>query len=171
MKKMAARDFEDLLLVRHAPLMCRPLLTTLILQCSIPVFEDLLVDPLDNAMVLDLLFIASHWHGLAKMRIHTDSTLKTFSLVTTQLGDALRQFTDEVCPKYPTKDSVREARARQKKSNTPGGAVRKDRTFNLKTYKVHALGDYPRTIPLFGTTDGYSTQIVSSRVFRFRVIS
>jgi hypothetical protein len=31
---------------------------------------------------------------------------------------------------------------------------------NLFTYKLHALGDYVRTIRAFGTTDSYSTQIV-----------
>ena len=31
---------------------------------------------------------------------------------------------------------------------------------NLFTYKLHALGDYVRTIRAFGTTDSYSTQTV-----------
>src|ERR1700691_2683531 len=35
---------------------------------------------------------------------------------------------------------------------------KKKKTFNLSTYKVHALGDYVRTIRMFGTTDSYSTQ-------------
>jgi hypothetical protein len=39
----------------------------------------------------------------------------------------------------------------------------KRKTFNLFTYKLHALGDYARTIRLFGTTDSYSTQIVRSQ--------
>ncbi|KAK0492982.1 hypothetical protein EDD18DRAFT_1310769 [Armillaria luteobubalina] len=33
------------------------------------------------------------------------------------------------------------------------------KAFNLLTYKNHALGDYVWTIPMFGTTDSYSTQI------------
>lgn len=37
----------------------------------------------------------------------------------------------------------------------------KPKILNLFTYKFHALGDYVRTIRLFGTTDSYSTQIVS----------
>lgn len=37
----------------------------------------------------------------------------------------------------------------------------KIKKLNLLTYKLHALGDYVRTIRLFGTTDSYSTQIVS----------
>ncbi|KAF8228433.1 hypothetical protein L208DRAFT_1291363, partial [Tricholoma matsutake] len=35
----------------------------------------------------------------------------------------------------------------------------KAKLFSLFTYKLHALGDYVRTIWLFGTTDSYSTQI------------
>jgi hypothetical protein len=41
-------------------------------------------------------------------------------------------------------------------------AMPKTKTFNLLTYKLHALGDYVQTIRLFGTTDSYSTQIVRS---------
>lgn len=36
----------------------------------------------------------------------------------------------------------------------------KIKTLNLFTYKLHALGDYVRTIRMFGTIDSYSTQIV-----------
>ena len=38
---------------------------------------------------------------------------------------------------------------------------RKTKTFNLTTYKLHALGDYPNTIRQYGTTDNYTTQTVS----------
>jgi len=31
----------------------------------------------------------------------------------------------------------------------------------MSTYKLHALGDYVKSIWLYGTTDNYSTQIVS----------
>jgi hypothetical protein len=41
----------------------------------------------------------------------------------------------------------------------------KVKNLNLSTYKLHALGDYVRTIRLFGTTDSYSTQIVSVLFF------
>ena len=35
---------------------------------------------------------------------------------------------------------------------------------NVFTVKFHFLGDYVRHIRLFGTTDSYSTQLVSSYV-------
>ncbi|KAJ7762206.1 hypothetical protein B0H16DRAFT_1884179 [Mycena metata] len=36
---------------------------------------------------------------------------------------------------------------------------RKEKNLNLNTYKFHAMGDYPSTIPLFGPTDIYSSQL------------
>lgn len=35
---------------------------------------------------------------------------------------------------------------------------RKEKSFNLKTYKFHSLGDVPACIRTFGSTDSYSTQ-------------
>ena len=39
---------------------------------------------------------------------------------------------------------------------------RRQKTFNLNTYKFHALGDYAATIQQFGTTDSYTTEMVCS---------
>jgi hypothetical protein len=39
-------------------------------------------------------------------------------------------------------------------------ASRKLKTLNIFTYKFHSLGDYVRTIRLFGGTDSFSTQLV-----------
>jgi len=36
--------------------------------------------------------------------------------------------------------------------------------FNMCTYKLHALGDYVAAIARYGTTDNYSTQVVSNLV-------
>jgi hypothetical protein len=51
-------------------------------------------------------------------------------------------------------------------SATPGSQSkqRKKKRLNLSTYKAHSLGDYVRTIRIFGTTDSYSTQTVSFTV-------
>lgn len=43
-------------------------------------------------------------------------------------------------------------------SRRDGG--RRQKTFNLNTYKFHALGDYAATIRQFGTTDSYTTEMV-----------
>lgn len=132
------------------------------IQCSIPAFTDLLPAP-DNTTVIDLLFLAAQWLSLAKLRLHTDSTLASLTLTTMQFGEILRRFKDVVCPRYQTKDTPREARARSRlraSKGKAGGSGAQAREFNLNTYKVHALGDYPATIRFFGTTDSYSTQTV-----------
>ncbi len=58
---------------------------------SIPAFEGLLPDK-HNVILMDLLFILAHWHALAKLRQHTELTLKVLESVTTQLGKSLKIF-------------------------------------------------------------------------------
>jgi hypothetical protein len=132
------------------------------------VFDGLLPEP-HNQHVLELLFIMAHWHGLAKLRMYTDTTLDILSKVTTSLGDKSRKFAAQTCSGFETYELERERAAclqRQQKnaeakSETSGNHMRKPKPFNLKTHKFHALGDYVATIRWFGTTDSYSTQPVS----------
>lgn len=146
-------------------------------QCIIPVFHNLLPQPHDRK-ILRLLFVFAHWHGLAKLRMHTDATLAVLDDVTTELGEQLRAFKN-TCTNFPTCELRREADARKRRQAaqvltgdpstlanglTPRSSQRQPRTLNLQTYKVHALGDYVATIKMYGTTDSYTTAIVSSRV-------
>jgi hypothetical protein len=110
-----------------------------------------------------LLFTLAHWHGLAKLRMHTDVTLRIFDDTTTSLGQHLRHFQAETCSAYTTRELKREAaaRARQNKSGKAAAAERFPKAFNLQTYKIHALGDYVDAIKTYGTTDSYSTEMVS----------
>ncbi|ETW82715.1 hypothetical protein HETIRDRAFT_315304, partial [Heterobasidion irregulare TC 32-1] len=163
MKKLAARDFEDML------------------QCAIPCFEGLL-DELHNRLLMDLLFELATWHALAKLRLHTDTTLTFFEQVTTSLGVLIRKFVLVTCAHFDTKElpseeaarGRREAAIAQKTAQTtsvspavrqPTGPKRK--VLNLATYKMHALGDYPATIRRLGTTDSYTTQTVSVQQWFF----
>ncbi|KAK0496703.1 hypothetical protein EDD18DRAFT_1073804 [Armillaria luteobubalina] len=157
LKQMAARDFEDLL------------------QCALPCFEGIL-PPSDDRIVQDLLFILGTWHGFAKLRMHTDTSLKVFGGVTKEAGRLLRHFTNTVCKHFDTDETPTESAARvrreerdiakaKKAGKMPSGKKKKrskmKKKFNLSTYKLHAMGDYPWTIWQFGTTDSYSTQRVS----------
>jgi len=146
MKKLAGRDFEDLL------------------QCAIPVFERLLPEP-HNSHVMKLLFRIVEWHGLAKLRMHTETTLAQLEQVTMDLGRLMRNFRDKTCAGFNTTELAREVEARnrrnaRKKTTNAPNQNRKLKTLNLLTYKFHALGDYVRTIRMFGTTDSFSTQLV-----------
>uniref|UniRef100_A0A8H7XVD3 Uncharacterized protein n=1 Tax=Psilocybe cubensis TaxID=181762 RepID=A0A8H7XVD3_PSICU len=163
MTKLAARDFEDLL------------------QCSIPVFEGLL-PPAHDKVLQDILFTLCEWHALAKLRMHTDSTLTGLEATTRRLGKELRSFVSKICPQYSTKELPKEtaARARRAANNAKKGKpaatgsldAKTSKMLNLFTYKLHSLGDYVKTIWLFGPTEGYSTQrgkLEHRRVKRFFV--
>lgn len=148
------------------------------LQCSIPVFDGLLPEP-HNRAVLKLLFLTSHWHALAKLRMHIDLTLDIFDCVTSLVGAEFRHFSDKTCSQFATRELPREKDARKRRlakkaqrsshagSNEAADFASSDadiplsKTLNIDTYKHHSLGDYPRIIRLYGTTDSYSTEPVS----------
>lgn len=118
---------------------------------------------------MTLLYHTAYWHALAKMRMHTDRTLALLSHSTTILGRALRHFTAVTCHAFDTKESKSEydarkrAQARRRTATTAPitASGRRRRVFNLKVVKLHFLGDYVWSIKRFGTTDSYTTQIVS----------
>lgn len=170
MKKLAARDYEDLL------------------QCALPVFEGLLPEP-HNTIILDLLFTLAVWHALAKLRLHTDDSLTLLEEATRSLGTHLRHFQATTCEAYDTRELPNEVLARRRKTQNPDQGICKSfielwstphsaqravtagdllgaklvpkvKKFNLNTFKVHVLGHYPRNIKRYGTTDSYSTQPV-----------
>ncbi|KIJ33763.1 hypothetical protein M422DRAFT_182849, partial [Sphaerobolus stellatus SS14] len=153
MKKLAARDFED------------------ILQCSLPAFEGLLEEPF-NTLLQDVLFIFCYWHGVAKLRMHTDSTINLLSQLTKQFGSLIRRFEKDTRQHYVTQELPRERAARARREaavaskNTgkevvpadPAKIPSKRKTLNLNTYKFHAMGDYPNVIRRVGSIESYSTQ-------------
>ncbi|KAI0631039.1 hypothetical protein C8Q77DRAFT_1062570, partial [Trametes polyzona] len=147
LKKLAARDFEDML------------------QVSIPVFEGLLPAPFDG-YVRHLLFRLATFHALAKLRLHSDTTLSIFQVSTRKLGEAMRVFVNKVCPEFDARELDKEVAARARKERNEGEAPvdddeRAKKMFNINTYKYHRLGDYPAEIRETGPLDGTSTQTVS----------
>ena len=176
MKKLAARDFEDILQVYlSVTLYLFHFHSRDTIQCAFPAFENLFEVPAHNKAVLDLLFVFAEWHTLAKLRLHHTSTLIILNTVTQDLGRILRHLTRNICPAYDTQELPREEAARkrraskQKSRKAPkaSGHGAKKKTLNLATYKYHSSGDYGRQIITFGTTDSYSTQIVR---FHFRYL-
>ena len=128
----------------------------------LPVLDGLLPSP-HNEAILDLVFVMGCWHAYAKLRLHTELTLASFEQVTANLGTLLRHFTTVTCNAFKTKELPREKAARLRRATTSGttpaasAGAAKPKGFNLSTYKLHALGDYPRTIRERGTTDNYTT--------------
>ncbi|KAJ4467212.1 hypothetical protein C8J55DRAFT_565472 [Lentinula edodes] len=150
MKKLAARDYEDLL------------------QCAIPVFEGLLPGP-TNSKLMTLLYRAAEWHALAKLRMHTEKTLNYMETLTFEFGKLMRQFQDLSNNSFETYETDREVTSRYRRKEKEAIAVgasqqqeisgRRRKFLNLLTYKWHALADYICSIRWFGPTDSFSTQL------------
>jgi len=133
------------------------------------VFEGLF-PPLHDLTMQCLLFRLSKWHVLAKLRLHTDETLMLLQQSLQRLGDQLRHFQQDTCPAFHTHELPMEAAQRQRKetADLKAGHRKKElcsallpKSFNLNTYKFHALGNCDRMIQMFGTTDSFTTQVVS----------
>ena len=146
----------------------RILVLTLVTQCIIPCIEGLLPEP-HNTSVIKLLFIFATWHALAKLHIHTDTSLRLLDTATTALGNALRHFAYVTCPEFDTFETAAEHAKRQcqqaattssTSTAAPPTTSRQPRRFSLKTIKLHFLGDYVTCIKMFGTTDNYNSAIV-----------
>ena len=93
-----------------------------------------------------------------------------------RFGTVLRLFHVNVCSKYSTKELEhegqkgvrREATTRtgtEQGSSRPirGGVI--DKEFSMTRPKLHFLGDYTRCILQYGTTDSYTTAIVSYNIY------
>ncbi|OCB90166.1 hypothetical protein A7U60_g2627 [Sanghuangporus baumii] len=158
MQKLAARDFEDILQRDHPKY-----------HSAIPVFEGLLPRT-DNETVLTLLFTLATWHALAKLRIHTETTVGLLEEETKCLGRIVHRFKRTTCEGYVTHELPKEiaARGRREAAKIAKGKQRigttkneeaKQKKLNINTPKFHALGYYAPAIRRKGTTDSFSTQI------------
>jgi hypothetical protein len=134
--------------------------------------------------VAELLFELATWHAFAKLRLHTESTLQSFEVSTSELGRILRRFRATTCEEFHTQELPSEEAARGRRwaarlrnqtpssqRNVKGPAKRRKRKLNLETFKLHALGHYVNAIRMYGTTDNYSTQLVKCyQHFLFHVL-
>ena len=115
------------------------------------------------------------WHGLVKLRLHTDSTLTDLENSSTRLGDLLRKFKTDICSAYITQDlpSEEAARGRRQAAKMQKAAEAQKVAplklpgkksnlcnFNMETYKLHSLPNIPAAICAFGVTENTSTKNV-----------
>ncbi|KAF7317520.1 hypothetical protein MKEN_00838600 [Mycena kentingensis (nom. inval.)] len=154
MKKLAGRDFED------------------ILQCLLPVCEGLFGE--FDVLVQKLVFRFQIWHAYAKLRMHTTTSIARFRTATSDLCATIRKFARDTAS-VDTRELPREQAARGRAAAAkaakraaqgdapqpvPTTTTQQRKPLNLETYKYHCLPDYPDAIEQVGTTDSYSTTIV-----------
>ncbi|KAF9032624.1 hypothetical protein BJ165DRAFT_1535025 [Panaeolus papilionaceus] len=81
-----------------------------ILVCSIPAFNGILPAP-HGSSVRRLLFELCTWHSLAKLRSHSDTTVKELEASTFRLGKAMRYFEQTTSKAFETKELPKEETA------------------------------------------------------------
>ncbi len=64
---------------------------------------------------MKLLYRTAEWHALAKLRMHTDSSLDLLDEVTKEFGELMRRFQRSTCAKYATVELPREKAARKRR--------------------------------------------------------
>jgi hypothetical protein len=112
-----------------------------------------------------LLYICAQWYSLAKLHFHNDFTVNLLEHTTILLGAQMRKFDQDVCTKYHMKELQKEADARVRrasKGGKPASSACKPVSLGVFTIKFHLLGDYGHVIRTYGTTDSFSSEIVSS---------
>lgn len=118
-----------------------------------------------DGFVQKMLFTYARWHGSAKQCMHTDSSLLRMDNCTKDLGNMLRHFQITSSERYPTVETAAEAAKRVRKAQSEGrtaSSTRKPKTLNLATYKFHAIDHHVPGIARIGTSDNYTTAIVST---------
>jgi hypothetical protein len=168
MKRLATQDFEDILQVFRPFIhyyLCGSL--TPFILCAIPMFEGLF-PPHHDKIVQSLLYRFAQWHVLAKLRVHSESTLDFLDRMFKVLSRQLRKFCNFTCTAFETVELGKEKVARQWRlaqcsgpDTSPESNGPRVKKLNLNTYKFDMMGDYVQTIKLFRTTDCFTTQIVS----------
>ncbi|KAL1712617.1 hypothetical protein EV715DRAFT_267796 [Schizophyllum commune] len=143
--------------------------------CALPCFDGLVEDDPFNRKLQRLLYRTAEWHATAKLRMHTDATLKLLDELTREFGALAREFEQLSAAQFATVETPKEATARARREMNKNTAAagqpkpsaddvakapksRKPKRLNLSTYKFHSLGDYSSTIRRYGTTDSYTTQ-------------
>lgn len=97
---------------------------------------------------------------MRKFQKNVCSAYKTIELPSEEAARVRRQAS--AAKKAPQSQSIK----KKKTGLIKGGAQsqqtssRRQRTFNLNTYKVHSLGSYARAIRFYGSTDNYNSQTV-----------
>ena len=71
---------------------------------------------------MKLLFILAQWHGLAKLKLHTEGTLELLANCTKELGMTLRNFKATTCKAFVTIELQREAEIRERRAQRKAAA-------------------------------------------------
>ena len=64
---------------------------------------------------MKLLYRTAEWHALAKLRMHTESSLALLESLTTEFGLLMQNFQELTCSQFATTELPRETDARKRR--------------------------------------------------------
>ena len=136
-------------------------LTFSILKCILPVIEGLIPD--HDALLRSLLFCAANWLSLAKLHVHSESTLHVLNKLTKEYGRLTRQLARDT-ENVKMVETPREAEIRRRRK-VPGSTAAsesgpKSKPITNSTFKHHMMTHYVLAIMFWGTVDSFTTGIV-----------
>src|SRR4051812_36901985 len=101
---------------------------------------------------MKLLYRTAEWHALAKLRMHTDSSLTLLESLTTEFGQLLRQFRDLTCANFNTCELARETAARKRREDRAGqGRTTTKRANTRRSGSENASASTSSATPSTGT--------------------
>lgn len=130
---------------------------------------------------MDVVFTSANWLFLAKLHIHSETTLQVLRGVTKQYGTAVRKLQKDTLhiqtmetPSEVQSRKRRAAKAAEKTGNlaslTAFSSSARPRPLNINTIKNHQSPHVVEAIEEFGATVSYSTWRVSWYLPRFSLI-
>jgi hypothetical protein len=161
MKRLAAHNFKDILQVCLSVVNGQSASLIHPFQCTMPVFKSLFPEDHD-VIIQSLLYRFTHSHTLAKLRMHSETTLSLLDEVFKKLSCQLHEFRDITCVAFtmfelPKEKAMQECKAVCEHSgcinpDTGSASGQNVTKFNLNTYKFHTMGDYLQLIRFFWET-------------------
>ena len=64
---------------------------------------------------MKLLYRTAEWHALAKLRMHTETSLASLESLTTEFGLLMQNFEELTCSQFATTELPRETAARKRR--------------------------------------------------------
>jgi hypothetical protein len=81
---------------------------------------------------MKFLYRAAGWHGFAKMRMHTDSTLKHLDNLTMEFGKLVRDFETSTHSQFTTTELLHETESRKYQQAQTSGMSQSENTASRK---------------------------------------
>jgi hypothetical protein len=119
---------------------------------------------------MKLLYRTAEWHGFAKLRVHTDSTVGHLDVLTKEFGFLMRQFRDKTCSQYQTTELPQEVATRKRQELRAQAKVSSGRVV-ASSRTTSTTDHHDNTAPASHVYNSTPTQSSASRTRRHKTLN